>query len=132
MFAMSDNNHHQSGHVALWVKAPPMVREILVRSDGKRCFVAPYMGPKAWVGIRLDYKLNWDEVAAILKDGYLMSAPKRLGGRVSSAMDEAPRHLIRDRDSAFGPAYTRRIPAMSVVITRSRRARLGRTANSSG
>jgi hypothetical protein len=85
----SDNNHHQSGHVAVWVKAPPMVQEILVKSDGKRCFVPPYMGPKGRVGLRLDYKVNWDEVAEILKDGYLMSAPRRLGGRVSSAMDEA-------------------------------------------
>src|SRR5258708_31957915 len=28
--------------------------------------------------------------------------------------DEAPRHLIRDRDGAFGPAYTRRIRAMEI------------------
>ncbi len=87
MFAMTDNNHHQSGHVAVWVKAPPMVQEILVNSDAKRFFVPPYMGPKGWVGVRLDYKVNWDEVAVILKDGYLMSTPKRLGGRAASAMD---------------------------------------------
>ena len=28
--------------------------------------------------------------------------------------DEAPRHLIRDRDGAFGSAYTRRIRAMGI------------------
>jgi transposase InsO family protein len=28
--------------------------------------------------------------------------------------DEAPRHLIRDRDGAFGPAYTRCIRAMGI------------------
>ena len=28
--------------------------------------------------------------------------------------DEAPRHLIRDRDAAFSPAYTRRIRAMGI------------------
>ena len=28
--------------------------------------------------------------------------------------DEAPRHLIRDRDGAFGPAYTHRIRAMGI------------------
>jgi len=89
MFAMTDNNHHGSGHFAVWVKAPPMVQEILVKSDGKRFFVPPYMGPKGWVGVRLDSKAKWDEVADILKDGYLMSAPKRLGGRVPSAMEEA-------------------------------------------
>ncbi len=90
MFAMTDNNHHNSGHVAVWVKAPAMVQEILVNSDAKRFFIPPYMGPKGWVGVRLDYKVDWDEVAAILKDGYLMSAPKRFAGRTaSSAMKEA-------------------------------------------
>ena len=33
MFAMTDNDHHGSGHVAVWVKAPAMVQEILVKSD---------------------------------------------------------------------------------------------------
>jgi hypothetical protein len=47
------------------------------------------MGPKGWVGMRLDYRVNWEEVAGILKDGYLMSAPKRLGGCAASAMDGA-------------------------------------------
>jgi predicted DNA-binding protein (MmcQ/YjbR family) len=89
MFAMTDNNHHQSGHVAVWVKAPPMVQEILVNSDAKRFFVPPYMGPKGWVGVRLDYTANWEEVAGILNDGHIMSAPKRLGGRAASAMDGA-------------------------------------------
>jgi len=89
MFAMTDNNHHGSGHIAVWVKAPAMVQEILVNADAKRFFVPPYMGPKGWVGVRLDYKVNWDEVSGILKDGYLMSAPKRLGGHVPSAMDRA-------------------------------------------
>ena len=28
--------------------------------------------------------------------------------------DEAPRHLLRDRDGAFGPAYTQRIRAMGI------------------
>ena len=89
MFAMTDNNHHGSGRVAVWVKAPPMVQEILVNSDAKRFFVPPYMGPKGWVGVRLDYKVDWDEVADILKDGYLMSTPRRLGSRTASVMDGA-------------------------------------------
>ena len=88
MFAMTDNNHHNSGHVAVWVKAPPMVQEILVKSDSRRFFIPPYMGPKGWVGVRLDDQVSWDEVAAILKDGYLISAPKKLGGRLPSAMDQ--------------------------------------------
>ena len=39
-----------------------------------------------------------------------------LAGQVTDAFpwDEGPRHLIRDRDGAFGPAYTHRIRAMGI------------------
>jgi len=39
-----------------------------------------------------------------------------IAGQVTGAFpwDQAPRHLIRDRDGAFGPAYTRRIRAMGI------------------
>ena len=39
-----------------------------------------------------------------------------IAGQVTEAFpwSEAPRHLIRDRDCAFGPAYTRRIRAMVI------------------
>ena len=39
-----------------------------------------------------------------------------IAGQVTDAFpwDEAPRHLLRDRDGAFGPAYIRRIRAMRI------------------
>src|ERR1700737_3806252 len=39
-----------------------------------------------------------------------------IAGHVTDAFpwDEAPRHLIRDRDGSFGPAYTHRIRAMGI------------------
>jgi transposase InsO family protein len=39
-----------------------------------------------------------------------------IAGQVTEAFpwDEAPRHLIRDRDGAFGTAYTRRVRAMGI------------------
>jgi transposase InsO family protein len=39
-----------------------------------------------------------------------------IAGQVTEAFpwNESPRHLIRDRDCAFGPAYTRRIRAMGI------------------
>jgi predicted DNA-binding protein (MmcQ/YjbR family) len=105
MFAMTDNNHHRSGHLAVWVKAPPAIKEVLVRSDGQRFFVPPYMGPKGWVGVRLDYKVNWNELAGIIKDGYLMSAPKRLGRTGSSVAgaSAATPEVTRNRRSRRRP-----------------------------
>ncbi len=86
MFAMTDNDHHNSGHIAVWIKAPPMVQEILTGSDPARFFKPPYMGPKGWVGVRLDAEVDWGEVAAILRDGYLMSAPKKLRGGIPAVL----------------------------------------------
>lgn len=77
MFAMTDNNHHQSGHVAVWVLAPPNMQENLIRSMPGRFFRPPYVGSKGWVGVRIDSSLDWDHLAAILWDGYLMSAPAK-------------------------------------------------------
>jgi transposase InsO family protein len=39
-----------------------------------------------------------------------------IAGQITEAFpwDRAPRHLIRDRDGSFGPAYTRRIRAMGI------------------
>ena len=86
MFAMTDNNHHGSGHVAVWVKAPAMVQEILVGSDPKRFFVPPYIGKQGWVGVLIDYRVKWDQVAAVLKDGYLLSMPKKMRATASGAV----------------------------------------------
>jgi hypothetical protein len=99
MFAMTDKHHHGSEHCAVWVKAPPMVQEILVGADPKRFFKPPYVGHKGWVGVRLDVKnVDWDELAGILEDGYLMTAPKRLAklrGRAATATKPA-----RERETA--------------------------------
>ncbi len=97
MFAMTDTNHHDSGHVALWVKAPPMVQEILVNADPKRFFVPPYLGPKGWVGVRLDYKVDWDELSELLNDAYQLSVPKRRRARVAASVGSTPRRATTTR-----------------------------------
>ena len=57
-----------------------------------------------------------------------------IAGQVTDAFpwDEAPRHLIRDRDGAFGPAYTAVFVPWGSEITLQHRARRGRTATSNG
>jgi hypothetical protein len=89
MFAMTDNNHHQSGHLAVWVMAPPTVQETLIRSMPRRFFKPPYVGAKGWVGVRLDMSVNWDEIAGILRDGYLMSAPVKPAYRKTSSPEKS-------------------------------------------
>jgi predicted DNA-binding protein (MmcQ/YjbR family) len=114
MFAMTDTNHHGSKHTAVWVKATPLVQEILVNADGKRFFVPPYMGSKGWIGVRLDYKVDWDELRGILDDGHRMSAPKRLraslaaAGETAADSGRAERRRSDPPTSKGGPAKERR------------------------
>ena len=84
MFAMTDNNHHNSGHFAVWVKAPAMAQEILANSNPRVFFKPPYMGHKGWVGVKLDAKPEWEQVSAILGDGYQMSLPQKARPRIST------------------------------------------------
>src|SRR3990172_9553602 len=78
IFAQCDNDHHGSGHFAVWCKAEPGAQEILVGADPERFFVPPYVGHKGWIGIRLDVDIDWGVVAGLLEEGYRMTAPKRL------------------------------------------------------
>ena len=102
MFAMTDNNHHGDGRVAVWCKAPPMVQEILVGSDSTRFFRPPYVGHKGWLGVRLDVDVDWEELAAILEDGWIMSAPKRLAVTRRAANSKTDSAATGDRKKADG------------------------------
>jgi predicted DNA-binding protein (MmcQ/YjbR family) len=104
MFAMTDNNHHQSGHVAVWVKAPAMAQEILISSDSKRFFKPPYMGHKGWVGVRLDSKPDWEQLTAILKDGYEMSLPVKKAARAASRSRRVVSPVSKARQSMKPPS----------------------------
>jgi predicted DNA-binding protein (MmcQ/YjbR family) len=72
------DNHHNDGRLALWLKAGPGVQAALVGSDPDRFFAPPYVGPKGWIGVRLDRSVDWEEVADLVRDSYRLMAPKRL------------------------------------------------------
>jgi len=84
MFCMCVEDHHGDGRIALWCKAPPGVQEILVEAAPARFFKPPYVGPKGWIGIRLDVDVDWDEVAEFVEDSYRMTAPKKLASRLQN------------------------------------------------
>lgn len=80
LFAMfaHPNNHHGGGRPAVWCKAAPGNQELMIRSAPTRFFKPPYVGPSGWVGVWLDGKVDWAEVADLLTDSYLLVAPKKL------------------------------------------------------
>ena len=77
MFAMYVSNHHGDGRIALWCGAPPGVQEMLIESEPYRFFVPPYVGPRGWIGVRLD-RNDDAKVTFCVREAYLMVAPKKL------------------------------------------------------
>jgi predicted DNA-binding protein (MmcQ/YjbR family) len=82
IFAMFSHDEHGDGRAAVWCKAPPGAREVLVGAAPDRFFSPPYLGPKGWIGIRLNASTDWEELAGLAEDSYRMIAPKRLAARL--------------------------------------------------
>jgi hypothetical protein len=70
LFAQLDDHHHGADHLAVWLPAAIGAQEHLVRSDPQRFFVPPYVGPRGWIGVRIDGRANWRAVAALVHDAY--------------------------------------------------------------
>jgi hypothetical protein len=77
MYAASEN-HHGAGRASVWVKSTHLIQDMLIHEDALRYFAPPYVGPKGWLGIRLDRRPNWKTVTELLRDAYLLTAPKRI------------------------------------------------------
>ena len=77
-FLMVLTNHHGDGRFAIWCAAPDGMQKMLVEADPERFFVPPYVGHRGWLGVRLDRRLNWNELAGIAEDAYGEVAPARL------------------------------------------------------
>jgi predicted DNA-binding protein (MmcQ/YjbR family) len=70
---------------AFWCKAPPGSQAVLVGADPDRFFVPPYVGHKGWIGMRLDRRPDWREVAVVVQRSYRLTAPKRLAALIAES-----------------------------------------------
>ena len=80
IFAMEKRG---DGRISVWCKAPSGSQAVLVGADARRFFIPPYVGSKGWIGMRLDDKPDWDEVAVVVTRSYRLVAPKKLAVLVS-------------------------------------------------
>ena len=76
-FANFHADHHGDGRIAIWFKAALGMQGELVDADPEIFFVPPYVGPSGWVGVRVDRKVDWKMIEALLEQGYRLVAPKR-------------------------------------------------------
>lgn len=90
LFAMyaQPGNSHTDGRASVWIKAGKENQVLMIHAQPDRYFRPPYVGPSGWVGVYLDKSPDWDEVAALLRDGWKMTAPKRLVAKSEEPVTE--------------------------------------------
>jgi len=77
VYAMFDNNHHNDGHIAVWLPAPPGLQGHLIKTEPGKFFKPPYVGVRGWVGIELP-QIDDEELALHLGEAWRLIAPKTL------------------------------------------------------
>jgi len=79
VFANYLDDHHGDGIVGLCAKLPLGQHEELIRQDPARFYMPAYIGPRGWVGLRLDRRsVDWREADALVRTSYAASAPASL------------------------------------------------------
>jgi hypothetical protein len=85
IFVMFLNDHHGDGRLAIWCNADRDAQVAIVEADPRRFFVPPYVGPRGWIGIRLDRRPSWAVVAALIAEGHRRVLRRRAAAARKSA-----------------------------------------------
>jgi len=80
VFAMFANNHHDDGHVAVWLPAGPGVQEALIDDAPQIYFRPPYVGPAGWVGVELS-RVDDDLLGSLIREAHHLMVAKDRSAR---------------------------------------------------
>jgi predicted DNA-binding protein (MmcQ/YjbR family) len=86
-FATYVINHHGDQRVALWLSAAAGAQEHHVRADPENFYIPPYVGPRGWLGVRLDKSLSWKRIVDLVQEAYEQVAPVALKSQIGSTPD---------------------------------------------
>jgi predicted DNA-binding protein (MmcQ/YjbR family) len=79
-FAYFLNDHHGDGIVGVTCEVLPGDNAALIKADPMRFYMPAYVGPRGWVGLRLDVgRVNWREVEELAKGSYQLVVGKTMG-----------------------------------------------------
>ncbi len=84
VFAMFANNHHNDGHLAVWLPAPIGIQEMLIATSPEKFFKPPYVGGRGWIGVELN-RVSDEELDFHLRQAWRLIAPKRLQAEVEGS-----------------------------------------------
>ena len=90
VFAMFANNHHDDGHIAVWLPAAPGAQEALVEEAPQVFFRPPYVGSEGWIGVEMS-KVDDDRLGSMIREAFQMMAAKDRGA--GSGKSSNPRRI---------------------------------------
>jgi len=82
VFAMFADNHHQDGHLALWVPVAEGLQLLLIEDAPATYYKPPYVGSSGWVGIELN-QIRDDALQEHLREAWEIVARSRKKRRPS-------------------------------------------------
>ena len=77
VFVMFADNHHNDGHIAVWLPVPSGFQTTLIETAPETFFKPPYVGVRGWVGIELD-RITDKALTYHIEVAWELIAPKRL------------------------------------------------------
>ena len=83
VFVMFADNHHNDGHIAVWLPVPVGFQSTLIENAPETFFKPPYVGVRGWVGIELN-RITDQDLTYHIEVGWELIAPKRLLARIEA------------------------------------------------
>ena len=74
VFVMFHDNHHNDGHLAVWVPAPSGLQTELISEAPATYFKPPYVGSSGWIGIELN-QINDEILSVHIRQAWKLSSP---------------------------------------------------------
>jgi predicted DNA-binding protein (MmcQ/YjbR family) len=86
VFAYFLDDHHGDGIVSICTKTRLGENLDLAKADPDRFYLPAYIGPRGWIGVRLDRpKVDWKQVSDFIAASYRAVAPKKLAASAAGA-----------------------------------------------
>jgi hypothetical protein len=76
VYVMFSDNHHNDGHIAVCVPAPPGIQEMLIEAEPDKFYRPPYVGVRGWVGIELE-QVSDEELESHIRQAWQMISAKK-------------------------------------------------------
>jgi uncharacterized protein YdhG (YjbR/CyaY superfamily) len=76
VFVRFTDNHHDDGHLAVWLPAPAGLQSALIEEAPATYFKPPYVGSGGWIGIDLD-RIRDDALQVHIREAWELAAPKK-------------------------------------------------------